>query len=97
MTVLARCWKPSEIVMIELTRVTLCFLPSGLDLNATRNRHPIRLADYADAQEKQFDTQFELQEYTVRTGFSPQPFKPDGRQRLPRADPRPQRGRRTSC
>ena len=26
----------------------------------------------------------------MRTGFSPQPFKRDGRQRLPRADPRPE-------
>ena len=40
MTVLARCWKPSEIVKIELTRVILCFLPSCLDLNATRNHTP---------------------------------------------------------
>jgi hypothetical protein len=56
---------------------------------SVRDRHPIRLADYDRCPGKQFDTQFELQEYTVRTGFSPQPFKRDGRQRLPRADPRP--------
>lgn len=40
MTVLARCWKRSEIVKIELTRVILCLLPSCLDLNATRNHTP---------------------------------------------------------
>jgi hypothetical protein len=38
MMVLERCWKPPEIVKIELTRVILCFLPSCLDLNATLNR-----------------------------------------------------------
>ena len=62
--------------------------------DSVRDRHPIRLADYDCCPGKQFDTQFELQEYAVSTGFPPQPFKRGGRQRLqtrlPRADHAPE-------
>ena len=40
MMVPTRCWKPPEIVKIELTVVILCFLPSSLAANATLNHTP---------------------------------------------------------